>query len=355
MEYGKGYMPSPTLNFGVRSSIWIMGIASLVMMLLVMRLITEVSNRSETLHFVNQKIEQLTGEALLRVNLVDKSETPSPEKEEGGISDADRIAGLENVADRLSIISLRGETDPDAGLGVIAEAALCLVHPATQPGTCRLSYLIDQRNEAMKQAESEQLERLTEEYEKRSSRIEGKLADARAEGNTKLIETLRNQLDQLDEEFAERTGSAWMPVLNEQSALSEIVTNPLAEIAEMVRQQSSETLIAWAVIFSGSIGAIAGALYRGSVQNAVPVITGLFAGFIVYLVLKGGRFLLLSESGLPGETFANPYSMVLVGVMAGLFIDQMFQRLQYIVDTALAREREQKAENARKHPAAAGS
>lgn len=94
----------------------------------------------------------------------------------------------------------------------------------------------------------------------------------------------------------------------------------------------SDLLVGILVISCGAIGSIF-AESRSSNKNILkPVLHGLMAGFVAFLVLKGGRFLFVVDFTAFQSTFVNPYAAAFAGVLAGLFTEKAYEILSSIVD-----------------------
>ena len=99
---------------------------------------------------------------------------------------------------------------------------------------------------------------------------------------------------------------------------------------------SSEHLLALAVMTCGAIGALVSGMRREQRVTLRNVSLGLAAGFIVYLAVKGGKYVFLLQS-LGEDVPFNPYSSAFVGLLAGLFLERAHQFLTSLVDQAVRR------------------
>ena len=86
----------------------------------------------------------------------------------------------------------------------------------------------------------------------------------------------------------------------------------------------------------GAIGALVSGMRRNQRVTLRNVSLGLSAGFIVYLAVKGGKYVFLLQS-LGEEVPFNPYSTAFVGLLAGLFLERAHQFLTSLVDQAIRR------------------
>ena len=94
---------------------------------------------------------------------------------------------------------------------------------------------------------------------------------------------------------------------------------------------SSETLLAIVVCLTGMIGALI-ANFRtdvGALHRNIPL--GLSAGFVVYLGVKGGKFVFLMQMQ-EGYFPMNPYGCAFAGLLAGLFTEKAYQLLTILID-----------------------
>ncbi len=99
----------------------------------------------------------------------------------------------------------------------------------------------------------------------------------------------------------------------------------------------SELLVALSVVLCGAIGAGIGGLRLYIVKSAerdglfARIALGLGAGFIAYLVLKGGKFLFLVQV-VDGALPLNPYTAAFAGILAGMFTETVFNVLSDLVN-----------------------
>lgn len=92
----------------------------------------------------------------------------------------------------------------------------------------------------------------------------------------------------------------------------------------------SDHLVAIALMCCGTIGAFIAAIRRNRHSKLHLVTMGAAAGFITFLVIKGGRYVfLLQLSGDVGSL--NPYSCALAALIAGLFTDRAYLLLSDVV------------------------
>lgn len=104
-------------------------------------------------------------------------------------------------------------------------------------------------------------------------------------------------------------------------------------IKNVILYLQSDMLLAIAIILCGGIGAIisAGRSQRASYFEAI--FGGLTAGFVTFLILKGGKFLFLINLGPEQHTIVNPYAGAFAGILAGLFTDKAYAILSDLADS----------------------
>lgn len=155
--------------------------------------------------------------------------------------------------------------------------------------------------------------------------VEGELSsDGRAElslliNTQENIEQLREQVALLTNEIAKNQLSiTWIPSIF-------VKYNPISYM-------SSDLIIALSIVFCGGIGAIFSASRSDKPAYSKSIFNGLMAGFVAFLVIKGGRFLFLIETGSASSVFLNPYASAFAGILAGLFTEKAYRLLSEFVD-----------------------
>lgn len=101
----------------------------------------------------------------------------------------------------------------------------------------------------------------------------------------------------------------------------------------------TNALLAIAVIFSAGVGALSAELRRDRPATMVQFVVGTAGGFVAFLSIRGGSFLIVSPAtlGNGGQIDLNPYGMALVGVLVGLFSDRAYALVSGLVDEASKR------------------
>lgn len=103
----------------------------------------------------------------------------------------------------------------------------------------------------------------------------------------------------------------------------------------------SDMVLAIVLIGAGVLGAVSGGLRKSfSLERDVIIspkafakdtVLGASAGFITFLVLKGGKFMFVMETA--GTVVAtNPYGSAFAAVLAGLFTERAYQFLSILLD-----------------------
>ncbi|BDW95394.1 hypothetical protein MACH10_10790 [Thalassospira tepidiphila] len=111
----------------------------------------------------------------------------------------------------------------------------------------------------------------------------------------------------------------------------------------------SDVLLAIALVCCGGIGATAAGMRSYSFNsheydrrqhlwfgNFRDQLLGLSAGFISFLVIKGGKSLFIVQA-IETSSFINPYGSALAGIFAGLFTDKAYQLLSGLFDQTAGR------------------
>lgn len=114
------------------------------------------------------------------------------------------------------------------------------------------------------------------------------------------------------------------------------VSTLLQGMRNSITDLSSDTLLALAVMLSGAIGAMIASLRSGSALSLRAFVLGIASGFVTFLVLKGGKNVLLFQT--PDQILMfNPYGAAFAGLLAGLFTERAHQVLALVVDDFVER------------------
>jgi hypothetical protein len=103
------------------------------------------------------------------------------------------------------------------------------------------------------------------------------------------------------------------------------------DLASWIGRQNSEILLAIIVCLGGLVGSLIAGFRTaaGTIHRDVPL--GIAAGFVVYLAIKGGKFVFLLQT--QDTSFAmNPYGCVFAGLLAGLFTEKAYELLTALID-----------------------
>ncbi len=101
-----------------------------------------------------------------------------------------------------------------------------------------------------------------------------------------------------------------------------------------VSYYGSDFLLSISVMLAGSIGSIVAKMRDDRHVQLRDLLLGLAAGFIIFLVIRGAKnvFLINSE----GTSYLlNPYSIALMGLVAGIYTDRAFRLLMASVDKVI--------------------
>ena len=105
----------------------------------------------------------------------------------------------------------------------------------------------------------------------------------------------------------------------------------LSAAHQFFHSMSNLLLLAIGTISAAGIGAVSAELRRRETADLSKLAVGLASGFIAFLAIKGGRFLLVAP-GQYGNIELNPYGMLLVGVLVGLFSDRAYAFTSSLID-----------------------
>lgn len=94
----------------------------------------------------------------------------------------------------------------------------------------------------------------------------------------------------------------------------------------------NDILLACAIILCGGIGAIFAASRSRADRYARVIFNGLLAGFITFLVIKGGRNFFVIHLQYASNSQINPYTAAFAGILAGLFTEKAYMVLQQAID-----------------------
>lgn len=108
----------------------------------------------------------------------------------------------------------------------------------------------------------------------------------------------------------------------------------------------SDVLLAVSLVCCGGIGSVVAGMRRNSFQPGSKklldepwfigprdILLGFSAGFVAFLVIKGGKSLFLIQ-GVESSAELNPYGCALAGILAGLFTEKAYQLLSAMIDQA---------------------
>lgn len=128
------------------------------------------------------------------------------------------------------------------------------------------------------------------------------------------------------------------PAASEPRESSNPIKSFISASSQPILLQSSDQLLAFAILACGAIGSMVASLRAGQSMTLRAFVLGLASGFVVYLAIKGGKHLFLLQA--QGELVAfNPYGSAFAGLLAGLFTEKAHQLLSAIVDDFVERVR----------------
>ncbi|EEX16684.1 hypothetical protein CSE45_3800 [Citreicella sp. SE45] len=99
-------------------------------------------------------------------------------------------------------------------------------------------------------------------------------------------------------------------------------------------QLPSDLILALLLASSAALGSLYAVLRAPNERYIKAFFTGIIAGFIAYLAIKGGRAVLFVETTVVSPLGFNPFSMAFVGVIVGLFTEKAYSVLSDLADEA---------------------
>jgi len=99
-----------------------------------------------------------------------------------------------------------------------------------------------------------------------------------------------------------------------------------------IKSLSSDVLLGITIMTCGAIGAGVGALRTHETLTTRNVVFGLSAGFIMFLIIKGGVHVFIFRESSQVIQF-NPYSCGFSGLLAGMFTEKVFNALSMLSDS----------------------
>jgi hypothetical protein len=149
-----------------------------------------------------------------------------------------------------------------------------------------------------------------------------------AEKDSQTLRAIRKQNDRMESED--------LNVAEAVRYVSGLVLKWLSIIGLDVKRMSSDNLLALAVMCCGAIGALVAGMRQRATMTLRNLTLGLSTGFIVYLGIRGGKFVFLLQAS--GELIPfNPYGSGFVGLLAGLFTERAYRFLSNLVDQVVKR------------------
>lgn len=106
---------------------------------------------------------------------------------------------------------------------------------------------------------------------------------------------------------------------------------------------STEMLLAITVMCCTATGAMIAGFRGGSHVTSRSILIGVASGFVVYLGVKGGRFLFLLETG-QNTILINPFGTAFVGVLVGLFSDMAYGAIKDVFESLVKAARKLRIE-----------
>lgn len=115
------------------------------------------------------------------------------------------------------------------------------------------------------------------------------------------------------------------------------ILKPVAFFTLFMCYLPSDMVLALSVVICGAIGAVSASIRVRSKDLTRTSTLGLAAGFIVFLALKGGKFLFLVHHTGEASIPTNPFSAASLGILIGLFTERAYLALAQIFESTVDR------------------
>jgi hypothetical protein len=298
----------------------------------------ELSARISAKAFVQQKVDamesQFTAEALI----------PRPANQEGNSKRETELRNYQAIMDDLEHLSLTGATSAQETIHALRHR---LAERSRSQSTSLQLESFDEKvayltaNLTMEQRrKNDLLHKLQELEERMQGELNGTNGTGRA-GQGPVYMSLREQYELMREELARNDddirsttfGIAEVRAQARDLREKELTWQPTAFVRlNPLLYMPSEMLLALVIILCGGTGSILTSLRSKKFKHLPAVFNGLLAGFIAFLVIKGGKFFFIVNVAPESAVFINPFAAAFAGVLAGLFTEKAYRVLSEAAD-----------------------
>jgi len=106
---------------------------------------------------------------------------------------------------------------------------------------------------------------------------------------------------------------------------------PLADYVRALRSNASEVLLVISILCCSILGSLIAGLREEKFTSIGDLILGFAGGFILYLAMKGGKFL-FTLNAADGAVGLNPYGLSFMGLLVGLYLRRAYAFLSWLLD-----------------------
>lgn len=284
---------------------------------------------------------------LAKVDSIEKAstDTSTPDAAADVSSRLNELRALRIILDDLDHLAVSGAEKPRQTIHAIRQR----LNEQSIEESVRLE--AQQKIERVNELDTE-LERLRSEglqlasdLDRARSQFELEVETGQVSGTTPGIgataEQLRNAINQLEERRIvndERIARVLVTIEDINSEISVANQNVLnwspSEFLSKnyIFYMQSDLILAISVILCGGIGAIFTASRSRRPKFAKSIFNGLMAGFVAFLVIKGGRSFFLVDLNFSSGPTINPYAAAFSGILAGLFTEKAYRILSDATD-----------------------
>lgn len=298
--------------------------------------LVELSSRISAKSFVSKKIDALEKQVVLEGihNAVNETNRASIESD---------VSNYQAIMDDLEHLSLTGASSPEETVYAIRHRLA--EHSRSKSVSLQIETLnkkLSSLEEGLSDSESDrnmlrsQVQKIQTEMEKELSgegtgkkgagpvysSLEKQYEQAKGEllsiedniDSTKnAMYKVRDQLDNL-----RKKGLTWEP--DTYVSVNKLIYMP------------TEMLLAIVIVLCGGTGSILTSLRSQSEKHLSAVFIGLLAGFVAFLIVKGGKFVFIINISPESSVFINPFAAAFAGILAGLFTEKAYQILSGLAD-----------------------
>jgi hypothetical protein len=301
--------------------------------------VTEIATRIAAKSFIESRIDSLEKELVS-----ERSNSLTADKAERRFN---QVSFHKNISIDLDHLSLTGaSTEDDTVYAIRHKLANYEKKEALKESRKDHELQISDVSSKIKDLEKDE-SKLKQYIAKLNFRLAHPMADDK-------ITELREELTVIEEEFAfakksianEKIYLQYITSLKDssQEALIRIEDSnfQLSEYAALniALYLSSDVLLAITVILCGAIGSIIASIKAERSNYFSSISSGILAGFVAFLVVKGGKFLFLIKISAGSSILINPFAAAFAGILAGLFTGKGHEILESLVNGIASKVKE---------------